>query len=65
MKANSQPTSPNWIGEAGDATTARDQYAALLRVHERVSGIEYPDTLIVRADLAHWTGMTDTWAAEQ
>ena len=34
---------------------ARDQYAALLPVRERVSGAEHPDTLTARANLAHWT----------
>ena len=34
-----------WTGNAGDAAGARDQYAALLPVRERVSGAEHPDTL--------------------
>ena len=45
-----------WTGEAGDAAGARDQYAALLPVRERVSGPEHPDTLTVRGNLARWTG---------
>ena len=41
-----------WTGQAGDPAGARDQYAALLPVRERVSGAEHPDTLIARANLA-------------
>jgi len=40
------------IGKAGDAATARDQFAALLPVAERVFGPEHPDTLAARANLA-------------
>ena len=46
----------HWTGEAGDAAGARDQYAALLPVRERVSGPEHADTLASRANLAYWTG---------
>ena len=46
----------HWTGEAGDAAGARDQYAALLPVFERVLGPEHPDTLTARGNLAHWTG---------
>ena len=42
-------TSPSWTGEAGDAAAARDQFAALLPVRERVLGPEHPDTLTARA----------------
>jgi hypothetical protein len=42
-------------GQAGDPAAARDQYAALLPVMERVLGPEHPDTLSTRASLAHWT----------
>jgi hypothetical protein len=45
-----------WTGEAGDAAGARDQFAALLPVRERVSGAEHPATLTTRANLAHYTG---------
>ncbi|WP_179282462.1 tetratricopeptide repeat protein, partial [Streptosporangium subroseum] len=45
-----------WSGEAGDAAGARDQYAALVPVRERVSGSEHPDTLRARANLAYWSG---------
>jgi hypothetical protein len=44
-----------WTGAAGDAG-ARDQYAALLPIRERVLGAEHPDTLTTRAELAGWTG---------
>ena len=45
-----------WTGEAGDAAGARDQFAALLPVEERVLGPEHPLTLTTRDDLAEWTG---------
>ena len=45
-----------WTGQAGDAAAARDQYAALLSVEERVLGPEHPTTLIARGSLARWTG---------
>ena len=45
-----------WTGMAGDATGARDQYAALLPIRERVLGPEDPDTLTTRHNLARWTG---------
>ena len=45
-----------WTGEAGDATGARDQYAALLPIEERVLGAEHPDTLATQHNLAYWTG---------
>src|SRR5690349_13190497 len=43
-------------GQAGDAAAARDQFAALFPVAERVLGPEHPDTLAARASLAYWTG---------
>ena len=46
----------SWTGQAGDAAAARDQFAALLPVLERVSGAEHPETLAARANLASWTG---------
>jgi hypothetical protein len=52
-----------WIGEAGDAAAARDQFAALLPVRERVLGAEHPETLIVRNNLAYWTGEAGDAAA--
>ena len=50
-------------GEAGDAAGARDQFAALLPIRERVSGPEHPDTLAARANLASWTGQAGDAAA--
>jgi len=47
-------TAARWTGEAGDAAGARDQYAALLPVYERVLGPKHSDTLATRANLAHW-----------
>ena len=44
------------VGQAGDAAGARDEFAALLPVAERVLGPEHPDTLAARASLAYWTG---------
>ena len=44
-----------FTGEAGDAARARDQFAALLPIRERVLGAEHPDTLATRSNLAHWT----------
>jgi hypothetical protein len=52
-----------WTGQAGDAAVARDQYAALLPIHERVLGPEHPDTLPVRSSLARWTGISGDPAA--
>jgi hypothetical protein len=46
----------HWVGRAGDAAGARDQFAALLPVRERVLGPEHPDTLTSRANLAYYTG---------
>ena len=45
-----------WTGQAGDAAGARDQYAALLPIEERVLGPEHPETLTTRANLARYTG---------
>ena len=44
------------FGGRGGWRTNRYQLAALLPIREQVSGPEHPDTLIVRADLARWTG---------
>jgi hypothetical protein len=52
-----------WTGRAGDAVAARDQYAALLPVYERVLGPEHSDTLITRGYLARWTGEAGDAAA--
>jgi hypothetical protein len=45
-----------WTGQAGDAAAARDQFAALLSIRERVLGPDHPDTLATRDDLANRTG---------
>ena len=39
---------------------ARDQFAALLSVRERVEGPEHPGSLAARHDLAFWTGRRGT-----
>jgi hypothetical protein len=49
--------------ESDRSTAARDQYAALLAVQERVLGAEHPDTLNTRANLARWTGHAGDAAA--
>jgi hypothetical protein len=49
----------NWTGTAGDAAGARDQFAALLPIRERVLGPEHPDTLTTRANLTHWSAEAD------
>ena len=43
-------------GRRGIRPAARDQFAALLPVIERVLGAEHPGTLTARANLARWTG---------
>jgi hypothetical protein len=45
-----------FTGQAGDAAGARDQYAALVPVLERVYGRDHPDTLTARVYLARFTG---------
>ena len=50
-------------GQAGDAAAARDQFAALLPVAERVLGPEHPDTLINRHNLANFKGYAGDAAA--
>jgi Tetratricopeptide repeat len=52
-----------WTGEAGDAAGARDEYAALLPIAERVLGPEHPATLTTRTNLARWTGEAGNAAA--
>jgi tetratricopeptide repeat protein len=49
-----QPIKPS---TAGDAAAARDLFAALLPIRERVSGPEHPDTLTARGNLARFTGL--------
>jgi hypothetical protein len=50
-------------GQAGDAAAARDQFAALLPVAERILGPEHPDTLLNRHNLANFAGYADDAAA--
>ena len=50
-------------GMAGDPAGARDQYAALLPILERVLGPEHPDALTARRDVANWTGEAGDLAA--
>ncbi len=45
-----------WTGEAYKPAGARDQFAALLPIIERVFGYEHPETLTARANVARWTG---------
>jgi NB-ARC domain. len=52
-----------WTGVTGDAAAARDQYAALLPITERVLGRKHPETLSVRANLAYFTGAAGDAAA--
>ena len=51
------------IGQDGDAAAARDQFAELLPVAERVLGPEHPDTLAARFNMAYWTGRAGDAAA--
>ena len=53
----------HWTGMAGDAAVARDLFAALLPMRERVSGPEHTDTLSDRFELARWTGEAGDAAA--
>jgi hypothetical protein len=46
-----------WTGHAGNAAGARDQFAALVPVDERVLGPDHRETLRARANLARWTGV--------
>ena len=52
-----------WTGEAGNRAAARDLFAGLLPVRERVLGPEHPDTLASRGNLARWTGQAGNPAA--
>jgi hypothetical protein len=51
------------IGQAGDTAAARDQFAALLPVCERVFGADSAETLAARFNLAYWTGHAGDAAA--
>ncbi|MFD0476379.1 tetratricopeptide repeat protein [Nonomuraea thailandensis] len=52
-----------WTGLTWDTATAREQFAALLPIRERVLGVEHPDTLITRSYLANHTGLAGDAAA--
>jgi hypothetical protein len=52
-----------WTGDAGDAAAARDEFAALLPIRERVLGPEDRDTLTTRHNLAYYTGVAGDAAA--
>ena len=54
----------SWTGWAGDAAGARDQFADLLPIRERVQGPEHPDTLATRANLAYWSRKTQEAAPD-
>jgi len=50
------PRQPRLLDRGGGGCgRARDQFAALLPIRERVLGAEHPDTLTARSNLAHWT----------
>jgi hypothetical protein len=51
-----------WTGYAGDAAAARDQFAALVPVFERIQGAEHTETLNARNNLARWTANSGDWA---
>lgn len=53
------------VGLAGDRGAARDQFAALVPVTERVLGPEHPDTLTNRHNLAKLTGYAGDATAAQ
>ena len=50
-------TTPAGPGRPGTRAAARDLFAELLPVRERVLGPEHPHTLNTRANLATWTGI--------
>ena len=52
-----------WAAEAGDAAAARNQFAALLPIRERIQGPEHPDTLAARHVLAYLIGEAGDAAA--
>jgi hypothetical protein len=48
--------------ETGDAAEARDQYASLLPMQERVLGPDHANTLTTRGNLADWTEKAEAGA---
>jgi hypothetical protein len=57
-RCSSGASMARWTGHAGDAAGARDQYAELLPIFERVSGPEHPHTIEIGTELAYWTAET-------
>jgi len=55
--------SPPGRGQRGDSAAARDQYAALLPIQERILGPDHPNTLTTRGNIATWTGGRGTLQA--
>ncbi|WP_219471126.1 tetratricopeptide repeat protein [Nonomuraea rhizosphaerae] len=53
----------HYTGLTGSSAAARDQFAALLPVRERVQSAEHPHVLTARHNLAHYTGLTGNAAA--
>jgi Tetratricopeptide repeat len=49
--------------EHGEHRDARDRFAELVLIYERVLGPEHPDTLTVRSNIARWTGEAGDAAA--
>jgi hypothetical protein len=45
-----------WTWKSEDPAQARDMYAELLAIRERVLGAEHPDTMITRQNVANLTG---------
>lgn len=52
---NTRHNLARWTGEEGDVEAARQMFAQLLPVRERVLGAEHSDTLTTRNNLASWT----------
>lgn len=42
-------------GEAGNSASARDQFAALIPISERISGLDHHRAVAARASLEYWT----------
>lgn len=63
LRLHVQQEAAYWTGVAGDAAAARDQFAALVPMHDRVLGSKQRDTLRTRHELAYWTGVARNPAA--
>jgi hypothetical protein len=46
-----------YLGDSGSYVAARELYRGMVEARGLASGPEHPDTLTVRGNLAHWTGM--------